>query len=91
MPDENQTYDEGLIEIDLVPGDADILIALFVGNNFTKESSTVFNECMAKDYGIEKSIFHATLNEAIVVAVRDQISRAMISASKEACNANVES
>lgn len=90
MSEHKEISGEGLIEIDLNPGDADILIALFVSKNFTKESITIFNECMASDYGIEKSTVHAVLNEAIIEALNDQISRAMIAASKEACNGNVE-
>jgi len=90
MPEVEEIAEDGLIKIELKPDDVDILVALFVSKNFSKESIAVFNECMSNDDGIEKSSFRAVLNEAIIEALGDQISRAMIAASKEACNGNVE-
>jgi len=86
MSKENEAADEGLLEIDLSTDDAQILIAVYVCDNLTKESATIFNECMKNDMGIEKSIYHAILNETIIHALQDKISRKMITASKEICN-----
>lgn len=86
--------EDGLIEVDLSEEDRDTLIMIYLSNSLTTQSLEVFQVTL-NQMDIKTAIYQAILNESVISALEDQISREIIKASNEATgknnDANVES
>jgi len=87
MSQENDiAVDEGRVKIDLSEEDAIVLLGIYVRNNLSKESKGIFCECLQQFNDVRKAIFRATLNEAIIGALQDQVSRKIIAVANAKIN-----